>query len=84
MSNPFFEHKLNINRRHFLGKLGLGVGGAALGTLMVPDLFKNSMGGDGMPLGLKHYASKAKTNYIFIPKWSPFPTGELRLQTTSE
>lgn len=71
MSNPFFEHKLNINRRHFLGKLGLGVGGAALGTLMVPDLFKNSMGGDGMPLGLKHYASKAKRIIYLFQNGAP-------------
>ena len=35
--NEFFESRLNINRRHFLGKIGLGLGSVALGSLLVPD-----------------------------------------------
>ncbi|MDN5202016.1 DUF1501 domain-containing protein [Fulvivirgaceae bacterium BMA10] len=67
MENPFFENRLNINRRHFLGKLGFGIGGAALGSLLVPDLFKKGSGEiDEIPLGLKHFASKAKrVIYLF-------------------
>jgi hypothetical protein len=58
--NPFFENRLNINRRHFLGKLSLGIGSAALGSLLIPDLF--SSGGEDllMPGGLPHFAPKAK------------------------
>jgi rubredoxin len=35
----FIEHGLNQNRRKFLSKLSLGIGGLALGSLMVPGLF---------------------------------------------
>ena len=58
--NPFFENRLNINRRHFLGKLSLGIGSAALGSLLIPDLF--SSGGEDLliPGGLPHFAPKAK------------------------
>ena len=36
--NEFLEHRLNINRRHFLGKLSVGLGSVALGSLLVPGL----------------------------------------------
>ena len=67
MSNPFFEHRLNINRRHFLGKLSLGIGSVALGSLLAPDLFSGSgTAGEGLPAGLQHFASKAKrVIYLF-------------------
>ncbi|RYF84698.1 MAG: twin-arginine translocation signal domain-containing protein, partial [Chitinophagaceae bacterium] len=38
MEKEILEHRLNINRRHFLSKLSLGIGGAALGSLLIPDL----------------------------------------------
>lgn len=58
--NQFFEHRLNVNRRHFLGKLSLGIGSAALGSLLIPDLF--SPGTEEVPAhtGLPHFAPKAK------------------------
>ena len=40
--NEFLEHGLNQNRRKFLSKLSLGIGGLALGSLMVPGLFDAS------------------------------------------
>lgn len=67
MSNEFFKHKLNVNRRHFLGKLSVGLGSAALGSLLVPDLFKggNDQAAD-LPLGVTHFAPKAKrVIYLF-------------------
>lgn len=67
MEKPFLENRLNVNRRHFLGKLGLGVGGVALGSLLAPDIFKSTgEAGEGVPLGFKHFASKAKrVIYLF-------------------
>jgi len=64
---PFLENKLNLNRRHFMGKLGLGVGGAALGSLMMPDLLgSNSAAPETPPLGMHHFAPKAKrVIYLF-------------------
>jgi len=67
MSNTFFEHKLNVTRRHFLGKLSLGIGSAALGSLLVPNLFDSGENiGDDLPLGVSHFAPKAKrVIYLF-------------------
>ncbi len=67
MDNPLLEHRLKVNRRHFLVKLGLGIGSVALGSLLVPDLFKDFTAyGGALPLGVKHFASKAKrVIYLF-------------------
>jgi hypothetical protein len=58
--NPFFEHRLNINRRHFLGKLSAGIGSAALGSLLIPELFSSTE--ESLPghNGLAHFAPRAK------------------------
>jgi hypothetical protein len=62
MENEFLKNQFNITRRHFFGKAAAGIGGLALGSLLVPDLWK----GDGtdpagsLPLGMAHYAPKAK------------------------
>ena len=45
MEKEIEEHGLNVNRRHFLSRLSLGLGSAALGSLLIPDLFSgNSFG----------------------------------------
>jgi hypothetical protein len=58
---------LNINRRHFLSRLSLGLGSIALGSLLVPDLFTKS--GDDIEdfiPGIPHFAPKAKrVIYLF-------------------
>ena len=67
MEKEILKHKLNVNRRHFLGKAAAGIGGIALGSLLMPDLFKS--GGDisdSLPLGVPHFAPKAKrVIYLF-------------------
>jgi len=65
--NEFFENRLNINRRHFLGKMSAGIGSVALGSLLIPDLLKSSDGDtDQLPLGIPHFAPKAKrVIYLF-------------------
>lgn len=65
--NEFLENRLNINRRHFLGKMTAGIGSVALGSLLVPDLFKGSDDElDALPLGIPHFAPKAKrVIYLF-------------------
>lgn len=65
MFNQLTEHKLNINRRRFLSRLSMGIGSAALGSLLVPDLFR---GGEeeAIMTGLPHFAPKAKrVIYLF-------------------
>ncbi|MBY0433815.1 MAG: DUF1501 domain-containing protein [Cyclobacteriaceae bacterium] len=70
MANEFLEHRLNVNRRHFLGKLGLGIGSVALGSLLVPDLFSNKE--EAAPaLGLPHFAPKAKRIIYLFQNGAP-------------
>jgi hypothetical protein len=70
MPNQFLEHHLNINRRHFLGKLGLGIGSVALGSLLVPDLFSGKE--ESMPsLGIPHFAPKAKRIIYLFQNGAP-------------
>src|SRR5690606_38908623 len=61
------ENPLKVNRRHFFSQLSVGIGSLALGSLLIPDLFK----GKGstlasQPLGIPHFAPKAKrVIYLF-------------------
>lgn len=70
MANEFLQHKLNINRRHFLGKLSLGLGSVALGSLLVPEIFKGE-GVQNAPLGLAHFAPKAKRIIYLFQNGAP-------------
>jgi len=66
MANEFFENQLNVNRRHFLGKLSLGLGSVALGSLLIPGVFNRSEDEVIATLGLPHFAPKAKrVIYLF-------------------
>jgi len=67
MDKRILEHGLNMNRRHFLSNLSIGLGSAALGSLLIPDLFSGSKDADAdfMP-GIPHFAPKAKrVIYLF-------------------
>ncbi|PPL04209.1 DUF1501 domain-containing protein [Parapedobacter indicus] len=59
--------RLFENRRQFLSRLSIGIGSAALGSLLIPDLFSGrSADDDGMTRGLAHFAPKAKrVIYLF-------------------
>jgi hypothetical protein len=64
--DEFFENRLNINRRHFLGKAALGLGSVALGSLLIPGLMKNNEEDIAQAIGLPHFAPKAKrVIYLF-------------------
>jgi hypothetical protein len=68
--NPLREHELLINRRHFFGRTAAGIGAAALGSLLNPNLF-SAFGAepDAAPtiLGKPHFAPKAKrVIYLFM------------------
>lgn len=72
MEKEFLENRFNINRRHFLGKMALGVGSAALGSLLLPDLLKGKSSlEDELPLGIKHFASKAKRIIMLTQNGAP-------------
>ena len=66
MEKNFLEHGLSLNRRRFLSRVSLGLGSAALGSLLMPELFKGTSGADEVPAGLPHFAPKAKrVIYLF-------------------
>jgi hypothetical protein len=61
------ENPLKVNRRHFFSQLSVGIGSLALGSLLIPDLFKKSGNASTeRPLGIPHFAPKAKrVIYLF-------------------
>ena len=60
------EHRLNQNRRKFLSKMSLGLGGLGLGSLMVPDMFEGPKESEIISKILPHFAPKAKrVIYLF-------------------
>lgn len=62
--NPIFDHRRQLTRREFLGQTSLGLGAAALTTLLEPNLRASSA--DGLPGNLPHLAPKAKrVIYLF-------------------
>jgi hypothetical protein len=69
--SEFLENRLNVNRRHFLGKLSIGLGSAALGSLLIPGLFKNDSEDIGSAVGLPHFAPKAKRIIYLFQNGAP-------------
>ncbi|WP_114750389.1 DUF1501 domain-containing protein [Pleomorphovibrio marinus] len=67
MDKEYVNQGLQINRRHFLSKLSLGLGSAALGSLLIPGLFTGDKEGMGKVLAnTPHFAPKAKrVIYLF-------------------
>ncbi|MEZ5104208.1 MAG: DUF1501 domain-containing protein [Draconibacterium sp.] len=64
--NEFIEHGLNQNRRKFLSKMSLGLGGLALGSLMIPGILDGKNEEDFFANQLPHFAPKAKrVIYLF-------------------
>jgi hypothetical protein len=70
MQNEFLEHGLTINRRRFLSRLGLGIGGVALGSLLIPDLFGGSEE-ELVMTGLPHFAPRAKRIIYLFQNGAP-------------
>lgn len=70
MGNEFLNQRFHITRRHFLGKAALGIGSAALGSLLIPDLFK-SKEEEISGLGFPHFAPKAKRIIYLFQNGAP-------------
>lgn len=65
IENPLLAAQKQKSRRQFLGKMGLGLGTVALGSLLTPGLFDGDAD-EGLPPGLAHFAPKAKrVIYLF-------------------
>ena len=61
---------MHYNRRRFLKGLGFGIGGIALGSLLIPDLFGNHEE-ETAALGLPHFAPKAKRIIYLFQNGAP-------------
>jgi hypothetical protein len=70
MQKEILEHGLNVNRRKFLSRLSLGVGSFALGSLLIPDLFKSN-DEEAIMAGLPHFAPKAKRIIYLFQNGAP-------------
>ena len=71
MEKEILEQRLNINRRRFLSRLSLGIGSVALGSLMIPDLFKSGTDEELMAAGLPHFAPRAKRIIYLFQNGAP-------------
>jgi hypothetical protein len=71
MEKEQLEHGLNQNRRKFLSKASLGIGSLALGSLLIPDLFKGKGGEDELMAALPHFAPKAKRIIYLFQNGAP-------------
>src|SRR5438552_9881848 len=64
--NPIRERQLLLTRRHFFGRMASGIGVAALGSLLNPDLFA-ALAGETGPLRSPQVAPRAKRLiYLFM------------------
>ena len=62
--DPLREQRLLLTRRHFFGRAATGIGAAALGSLLNPNLLANA---PEYPLKGTHFAPKAKrVIYLFM------------------
>ena len=66
--NPLDSHRDVLSRREFLGRTSLGLGTAALATLLHRDqAFAGGSGGDGILEGVTHLAPRAKRVRLDYP-----------------
>jgi hypothetical protein len=70
MDKELLERHLHFNRRRFLKGLGFGIGGIALGSLLIPDLFSRSEEESTMA-GLPHFAPRAKRIIYLFQNGAP-------------
>ena len=71
MNKEIIEHGLNMNRRRFLSRLSLGIGSAALGSLLIPDLFGSTSEEELAIAGLPHFAPRAKRIIYLFQNGAP-------------
>ncbi|MEP7258192.1 MAG: DUF1501 domain-containing protein [Flavitalea sp.] len=70
MHKEELQFGLNFTRRRFLSNLSLGIGSAALGSLLIPDLFSKG-DEDTLMAGLPHFAPKAKRIIYLFQNGAP-------------
>lgn len=71
MEKEQFQHHLNMNRRRFLSRMSLGIGSVALGSLLIPDLFKKQAVEEAVLAQLPHFAPKTKRIIYLFQNGAP-------------
>ncbi|MEY3179026.1 MAG: hypothetical protein RJB42_1267, partial [Bacteroidota bacterium] len=71
MDNHEKQFRLNVTRRHFLTKAGLGIGSAALGTMLFKDQLFGTSDAASVPLGIAQFAPKAKRIIYLFQNGAP-------------
>ncbi|KIC91446.1 DUF1501 domain-containing protein [Flavihumibacter sp. ZG627] len=71
MAKQALEYRLRMNRRRFLSRLSLGIGSAALGSLLIPDLFSGKSNEEAILEQLPHFAPKAKRIIYLFQNGAP-------------
>jgi hypothetical protein len=71
MDNQEKLFRLNVTRRHFLTKAGLGIGSAALGTMLFKDQLFGTSEASNIPLGVAQFAPKAKRIIYLFQNGAP-------------
>ena len=71
MDNQEKQFRLNVTRRHFLTKAGLGIGSAALGSMLFKDQLFGSSDLASVPLGIAQFAPKAKRIIYLFQNGAP-------------
>ena len=71
MDNQEKQFRLNVTRRHFLTKAGLGFGSAALGSMLFKDQLFGSSEQSNLPLGVAQFAPKAKRIIYLFQNGAP-------------
>jgi Protein of unknown function (DUF1501) len=71
MEKVILERGLNINRRKFLASLSIGLGSAALGSLLIPNLFGGAEEEATFVPGIPHFAPKAKRIIYLFQNGAP-------------
>jgi hypothetical protein len=70
MEKELLERHLHFNRRRFIKGLGFGIGGIALGSLLIPDLFSKNEE-ESTVIGLPHFAPRAKRIIYLFQNGAP-------------
>lgn len=71
--DPTFENQLRLTRRHFFGRTSVGIGAAALATLLSEEQAKSlpSPQGNGGLRGLPHFAPRARRVIYLMQSGAP-------------
>ncbi|MBM4067350.1 MAG: DUF1501 domain-containing protein [Planctomycetes bacterium] len=70
--NPILEHQLRLTRRQFFGRTSVGIGTAALATLLAEEQGRGAPGqGTGGLRGLPHFAPKARRVIYLMQSGAP-------------